>query len=228
VAFCDSNAGGCVVQNAADGSACDDGDDCTSGDTCNAIGECKGSAKDCSALDGACTTGVCNAGSCASENKADGTSCSDGNACTDSDICDGNGNCVGSTKLCDDGVACTSDSCNDAAGGCVFTPGAACTTFDADVKPILLVKCAPCHTVGTNSGLNVLTYSTTQIKAANSNCQGKTHGECMLIRIKNGTMPQNKGCNGDPVVDADNLNLKCLNQAQQDTLQNWINDGQLK
>ena len=71
----------------------------------------------------------------------------------------------------------------------------------------------------------MLQYSTMLKNAGNSKCKGKNHGECMLIRIKNGSMPEKKGCSGDPAKDAGKS--ACLNAAEQATVQQWLDDGML-
>ena len=225
---CNPVDGKCDNPNKLPGTACSDDNACTENDSCNSSGSCtSGTPKDCSAQDGNCKVGVCNDGSCSAGNAVENAACEDGKECTLNDVCNASGGCEssGQAPSCNDGIACTLDGCVEGSG-CVSTATAGCTTFTTDVVPIVSTKCGPCHTVGSSSGLNMNTYSTTQINAGNSNCAGKTHGECMIIRIKNGSMPQNKGCSGDPVKDVDNI--ACLSQEQQDVIQSWVNDGQLQ
>ena len=175
-------AGNCT--NTPSDGACDDGDSCTEGDTC-AAGACtagkakvcaddgnpctddkcakdKGCVSDsaegkpCTATDGVCATGTCQAskcvvvagatcddknpctkdtcdaktGKCDYAPDGDGATCDDGTACTDGDVC-GGGKCAGKAVACDDGNPCTTDSC-DAQKGCVSANnnGAGCNDGD--------------------------------------------------------------------------------------------------
>ena len=126
-AVCDDNnvctADFCVLeicQNTAfpDGLLCDDEDLCTIGDSCIA-GVCQGTPKDCSTLDGDCTTGMCDphTGECVRQNNANGTVCDDNLYCTESDSCQ-DGICQGSPHDCNDGIVCTLDACDEAQDIC--------------------------------------------------------------------------------------------------------------
>ncbi len=116
-----------------EGDACDDGDACTGSDTC-AGGACIGTPKDCTYLDGPCTTGVCKAGACQQEAKA-GT-CDDADPCTVDDSCQ-QGSCLGIPMDCTDlDGPCSHGICLN--GGCIaqFLMGACsdgdpCTSGDA-------------------------------------------------------------------------------------------------
>ncbi|WP_437905672.1 hypothetical protein WME95_46640 [Sorangium sp. So ce327] len=107
----------------------------------------------------------------------------------------------------------------------------------ADVEPILLAKCSPCHTrtdPAPASGF-AITYESSQLASNSTQCAvdpgqpARTQGECATIRIHdldNATrMPRNRGCTGDPALDV--ANSACLTAAQQQTLVDWIADGQL-
>ncbi len=59
-----------------------------------------------------------------------------------------------------------------------------------------------------------------------SACQNQKKGECAKVRILNGSMPQGRGCTGNPVTDANNNS--CLTQAEQDALSAWIEAGMPK
>jgi hypothetical protein len=113
----------------------------------------------------------------------------------------------------------TDDNCNGQVNeGCTVS-----VTYAADVQPILQTHCAPCHTVSGSGGANFATeYAGTQLSSYY--CSGMTKGACALVRIQNGTMPQGKGCTGNPATDAGNS--ACLTAAQQATLQAWIAGGQ--
>ncbi|MEC9073417.1 MAG: hypothetical protein VX938_13585, partial [Myxococcota bacterium] len=119
--LCDGGTGACGVVN-QDGADCDDGDLCTEGDSCDQGVCAAGTPKDCSAEDGECQTGVCDAaGACVAEPKAQGLSCDDGSVCTDGDTCDDAGVCTSGTDVvCDDGNPCTDDTVCDAAQGCTY------------------------------------------------------------------------------------------------------------
>jgi hypothetical protein len=56
-------------------------------------------------------------------------------------------------------------------------------------------------------------------------CPGKTKGECSIVRIHDGSMPQGAGCTGDPATDASNS--ACTTAAQQQTITAWIAGGML-
>jgi hypothetical protein len=115
------------------------------------------------------------------------------------------------------GSSATGGSSGDAGGG---------TTTYADVKPIFMMKCTPCHSAG-GQGATAHTLADDDSTATKSSyfCSGKKKGECALVRVKNGSMPAGASCTGNPTTDASNN--KCLTQAQQDKLQAWI-DGGLK
>ena len=76
----------------------------------------------------ACTTDVCNAGTCSHT----AITCNDSNACT-TDSCNPATGCVFTAITCNDGVSCTTNSCNPATG-CVFT-WPACGLNDACCGP---------------------------------------------------------------------------------------------
>lgn len=120
-AMCDETTGDCVAVPVSDGTGCDDGDPCTVSDSCTA-GVCGGGApKDCSAQDGSCVVGVCEAGTgnCIAEPVADGVTCDDGTNCTEADVCT-SGVCGGTMKDCssEDGL-CQVGVCEEATGNCV-------------------------------------------------------------------------------------------------------------
>jgi hypothetical protein len=71
---------GCEAEAVVDGDPCDDGDACTDGDSCQAGSCVSGDALDCSGLDNACNTGVCNpgTGACEPDPLPSGTECAPG------------------------------------------------------------------------------------------------------------------------------------------------------
>ncbi|MFK7886989.1 MAG: thrombospondin type 3 repeat-containing protein [Gammaproteobacteria bacterium] len=105
-------------------------------------------------------------------------------------------------------------------------PGASVSavTWTNDVQPIFGELCAPCHTDLGIGDLNIGTeYASATLPAFSGDCQGLTKGACTIVRIQNGQMPSGRGCSGDPAVDAGND--ACLDQAEQDLVQAWIDDG---
>jgi hypothetical protein len=105
--------------------------------------------------------------------------------------------------------------------------GAAAVHFDSDIYTITKAKCSPCHVMGNHpnfaSGTLNTAYNATQANAGDQRCNGKKVYECMLTLVKSGAMPDNKGCKGDPTMDAANAN--CLTKAQLDALQAWVTAG---
>jgi len=97
------------------------------------------------------------------------------------------------------------------------------TVTYADVKPIFMAKCTPCHSAG-GAGASAHTLADSNADATKPaytpECAGKKKGECTLIRIKNGSMPFGKGCSGDPTMDS--TKSFCTTKAEQDKLQAWI------
>ena len=115
---CDEGGDACV--NEVDDSNCDDGAFCNGAETCDAVSDCQaGTDVDCSGLDGACTTGVCDddGDACAAENVADTTPCDDGRECTENDQCTA-GVCAGSEippgcDQCGNGLVEGDEDCDD-------------------------------------------------------------------------------------------------------------------
>jgi hypothetical protein len=100
-------------------------------------------------------------------------------------------------------------------------------TYTRDVQPILAAKCGSCHGGQGAGNQNIATsYADTQkmasVFAVCMNPPVKV-GQCALILIQMGTMPFLAGCTGNPTMDASNA--ACTTQAQQDTIQAWINAG---
>jgi hypothetical protein len=112
-----------------------------------------------------------------------------------------------------------------AAGGSTGGTGGTTVTY-AQVQPIFMAKCTPCHSAGgIGAGSHTLADSNADAKltAADAVCMGTTKGACSLIRVKDGSMPLAKGCSGNPAQDASNA--ACLTQQEQDLLAAWINGG---
>lgn len=119
VGVCNEELGSCETAPANESGTCDDLDPCTINDVCT-NGTCAGVAKDCSALDGPCTVGVCNGstGACEAQPANEGVLCDDGDLCTVSDFCT-NGVCEGVSVDCTslDGE-CSTGVCNPTTGSC--------------------------------------------------------------------------------------------------------------
>lgn len=112
-------------------------------------------------------------------------------------------------------------ACGSSGGG--GDPGSGDTpNYTQDVRPILQQKCGPCHTTDAEGGVNHATdFADTQ--KPSEVCEGMMVYECMLVRVRNGEMPENAGCTGDAAADAENAS--CLTAAQQDVLAGWVNAG---
>jgi len=127
-------AGDCCngsCQAEPNGSPCSDGNPCTVGDGCLSARCASGSPINCSALNGPCTTGVCNPATfaCEAQPANEGLSCDDHDVCTIADACV-SGACVGTPIDCTvlDGQ-CTRGICNLPVSTCVAVPannGGAC------------------------------------------------------------------------------------------------------
>jgi hypothetical protein len=110
---------------------CDNGLACDGIETC-VSGTCKsGSPMDCSNLNNACNTGVCDetTNNCVSQPKADGTACGDGAYCNGMETCQAGGCVPGDAIFCNDNDACTDDTCDEAVDKCVYVPTGACSTL---------------------------------------------------------------------------------------------------
>jgi hypothetical protein len=95
-------------------------------------------------------------------------------------------------------------------------------TYTQDVQPILQAKCDPCHTTDGAGGFNHATdYDATQ--EASEVCAGMKVYQCMLMRVQNGSMPEDGDCSGDAAADA--TNARCLTAAEQDVLAGWVAAG---
>jgi hypothetical protein len=125
--------GECMAEVANEGLACDDDEVCTPPGTC-AAGTCQiTGALDCSALDDACGTGVCDPKSgCIRVPANENGSCDDGLFCTVNDACDADGACMSAAAF-DCGApssTCATIACNDDIDACEETPITACVSGD--------------------------------------------------------------------------------------------------
>ena len=132
---CDPKQG--CVHTALSGVACDDGNICTASDNCN-VGNCVGTAKDCSD-DSPCTADACDPAKGCVYLPGAVTVCSDGDLCSVGDFCLG-GLCLSGSKVlpCNDANPCTTDSCDPKQGctakvqdGSKCDDGDGCTKLDA-------------------------------------------------------------------------------------------------
>ena len=102
------------------------------------------------------------------------------------------------------------------------------------VWPIYQQRCKTCHTAGASGGhsignANLNTAFTDSQKPAYSVSGSK--GAATLARIQAGTMPQGKGCSGDPATDygagmSENDAKWCLTADEQALIQQWLDDGE--
>lgn len=140
---CDPATGSCVRRNVADGAACSDGDKCTD-DVCVG-GRCVSTPKNCSAVDGPCTKGVCQASSgiCVIQTVNQGLSCPVADKCSVGACVDNL--CVSSPKNCSSivppGEQCLRGVCNAVTGNCALrnlTDGTACSDGNACTDDVCL------------------------------------------------------------------------------------------
>ncbi len=97
-------------------------------------------------------------------------------------------------------------------------------TYTNAVQPVFAEKCQPCHTGLRLGGHNMgTTYEDALLPANSPACADLLNGECSFVRIQSGQMPLGAGCTGDPTQDVGNP--ACLNQAEQDSVQEWIDAG---
>ena len=115
------------------------------------------------------------------------------------------------------------DGDGTAGGNFIATFQTDLTTYVDDAQPIFLQKCDSCHTGLGLGGHNVGTVYADALQPADDNdCTGLTVGQCTIVLIQAGDMPQGAGCSGNPAQDAGNA--ACLTQAEQSVLQEWIDD----
>ena len=100
-------------------------------------------------------------------------------------------------------------------------------TYTNDTQPIYFDKCDPCHTGlgfgGHNIGINYEDAFLPTSVYPECRDAGLLVGQCTIVLIREGEMPFGAGCTGNPELDAGNPD--CLTQAQQDTIQAWIDAG---
>jgi hypothetical protein len=231
---------GCVPATCADG-ACGDMDDgcggtaacgdCADGSTCT-DGMC---VEDCAPM--SCTEGACGdmddgcGGTAACGECADGSTCTEGACvedCVPADAC-GDVACgamddgCGGTLVC--GECAEGESCAEGVCAADEEPQPVATGPDYlnDVQPILEAKCAACHTVGASGGHSIgMNYEDGQDDSYS--CPDKNIATCSVDRIKDGSMPQGKGCEGVVADGAPNADV-CVTESEIAILEAWLTAG---
>lgn len=103
-------------------------------------------------------------------------------------------------------------------------PSASGASYAANVQPVLMAKCAPCHTGLGLGGHNLaVAYADSFLTTSNVNCGSANVGQCSIIRVQSGQMPNGAGCTGNPILDAGNVS--CLTYPEQLALFSWVNGG---
>ncbi len=184
-------AGRCVAAPANEAKSCG-ADKCTVNARCSA-GKCKGQPKDCSALDGDCTKGSCQAstGRCAKHDANEGGRCDDGDLCTVSDVCAA-GTCNGVAKDCSALTGgCNIGQCDGNSGDCLPVAADANTPCD-DGNP-----CTMNETCGARGDCNNGTGVTVGTGCNDYN-SCTTDDRCDATRSCTGTpTPSGGTCNDD-------------------------------
>src|SRR3982751_3443519 len=118
-------------------------------------------------------------------------------------------------------------------GGNADTAGA--VTYTKDVQPILMVKCAPCHTGSGLGNHNIGTTYADALKPVESvdsfgcwndpddttHTMPKKVGECAQILILNGRMPNGAGSASTPPLEP----TMCLSAAEKAVIAAWVAAG---
>ncbi|HVT08043.1 MAG TPA: hypothetical protein VHM31_10040 [Polyangia bacterium] len=103
-------------------------------------------------------------------------------------------------------------------------------TYSSQIQPILLAKCAPCHSTQHQGFHNIATSYTDAVKPVESidsiGCwndaemtKPKKVGECALISAQNGRMPYGMGCDQRPAQAA------CVTASEQALMAQWVAAG---
>lgn len=194
---CDGSLGTCPKFCAIDA-------DCSAGNFCGGnVCQPKKSNGGVCALTNECSSGLC----------VDKVCCN--TACTGNCMACSVKNLEGTCSLVPDKL----DPREVCVGHCDGMGSCAPPTWSADAKPILALKCGPCHTLNAAGGTNFAeVYADSQL--VSKKCANQNVAQCSLQRIKNGEMPKGKNCTGDPVLDA--ANLDCLTSSEQETIQTWV------
>jgi hypothetical protein len=177
---CDSVAG-CTAQPRL-GDPCDDADLCTDPDACDALGQCAGTAVDCTPLAGPCASAACNPGSgtCDVMVFGDTTPCTDGDLCTTGDQC-ASGQCLGAPVSCPAGAPCVPELCEPTTGACVPAPlsdgvgcedGDLCTYGDQCMGGSCVAAPVDCSLVGPCAACNPASGACDQDLPDSTSCDG--------------------------------------------------------
>lgn len=140
--------------------------------------------------------------------------------------------CAPSSNLSDGGGG------GGGSGGSGGSDGGGTVTYTRDVKPILMAKCAPCHTTTALGGHNIATdyhfvhelaRAATEPGASDApagcfndgfqKMDPKTLGECSLAAIMEGWMPQAMACFNNPRPP------ECVSLEQQAIIAAWVAAG---
>ena len=231
---------GCVPASCAEG-ACGEMDDGCDGTV--ACGEC---AAGSSCTDGMCVEDCapmsCAEGACGEMDDGCGGTvacgeCAEGSTCTDAMcvedcvpaetcgdvVCGGMDDGCGGTLTC--GECAEGETCTD--GACAADeeaePVATGPDYVNDVQPILEAKCAACHTAGSSGGHSIgMNYEDGQDDSYS--CTDKNIAACSVDRIKDGAMPQGKGCDGVVADGAPNADV-CVTESEIAILEAWLAAG---
>jgi hypothetical protein len=125
-----------------------------------------------------------------------------------------------------------SDGGGSGGGGAGGGGGSGGVTYTKDLKPIFMVKCAPCHTTDGLGSHNIgTTYADISKpvvsldapdacwKDGADKTMPKTIGECVLPAIMAGWMPMGMGCFNTPRPAG------CVTLAEQDLVAAWVAAG---
>jgi len=96
-------------------------------------------------------------------------------------------------------------------------------TFAQIQSQILQKYCTPCHSDAPCSSNDCLVDSHDEMDKSAPSCGGVPMYQCSLNRILSGSMPRQKGCTGNPAVDAGNDD--CLNAEELQLFTDWVNAG---
>ncbi len=105
-------------------------------------------------------------------------------------------------------------------GACETEPTVDPDDLDDDVQPILVAYCGACHegdalASGRIGWLN--SYADVQANAFEGVCDGSTRGECIPVRLLDGSIPDGNPC--PPGEDG------CITDNQFSTVENWVAAG---
>jgi hypothetical protein len=141
----------------------------------------------------------------------------------------GSGGSTGGTGGATGGTGGTGGATGGAGGSTGGTGGggvdAAASVKYADVQPIFMAKCAPCHTTGTGTKfpLNYADANKTVLTGGAECGTTAKVGACTIVRIKSGSMPYQKMCKPEAGQPPDPS--LCVTAAEQAKIQAWVDAG---